>query len=121
MSPSEILAELHRRGVLLVPAPDGRIHYRPKDALSPEERDDLARHRDAIRALLECDPVGWRTAVMAAQVPTTGAILFLLARPGARVPPGYCLSCGDALGVDDRYSCAPCVAAAVAVVNRAGS
>jgi Protein of unknown function (DUF3987) len=82
------------------------------------ERAALARHRDAILALFDADPIGWRTAVMAAQVPRSGAIPLLLARPGIRFPLGSCCSCGDPLGPDDRYRCGPCVAAATAVLER---
>jgi hypothetical protein len=76
------------------------------------ERAVLARNRDAILALLDADPLGWRDAVLAAQVPRTGAIAFLLARPGVRFPPGSCCSCGDPRPAD-QYRCTPCTAATV--------
>jgi hypothetical protein len=117
MTPAELVGSLRRRGILLVPAPDGRLRYRPREALSNAECTVLARHRDAILALLDADPVGWRTAVMAAQVSQTGSIPLLLARPGISFPIGSCCSCGDPLGPDDRYRCGPCVAAAVAVLD----
>ena len=117
MTPAELLGSLQRRGIVLVPAPDGRLRYRPREALSDAERAVLARHRDAILALLDADPIGWRTAVMATQAPRAGAIPLLLARPGISFPPGSCCSCGDPLGADARYRCAPCVAAAVAVLE----
>jgi len=118
MTPAELLGSLRRRGILVVPAGDGQLRYRPREALSEAERAVLARHRDAIVALFDADPVGWRAAVMAAQVPRSGAIPLLLARPGIRVPSGSCCSCGDLLGADDRYRCSPCVAAVVAVLER---
>jgi hypothetical protein len=117
MTPAEMVGSLYRRGILVVPAGDGGLRYRPREALSGAERADLARHRDAIRAFLDADPVGWRAAVMATQVPRAGAIPLLLARPGVRFALGTCCSCGDRLGPDDRYRCAPCVDAAVAVLE----
>jgi hypothetical protein len=117
MTPAELLGSLQRRGILLVPDADGRLRYRPREALSDAERAVLARHRAAILALFDADPIGWRTAVMAAQVPRTGAIPLLLARPDTRRPPGTCCSCGDALEAGERYRCGPCVAATVAVLE----
>jgi hypothetical protein len=122
MTPGEMLGSLRQRGILVVPSGDGRLRYRPRNALSGAERAVLARHRDAILALLDADPIGWRTAVMAAKVPRTGAIPLLLARPGIRFPPGSCCSCGDPRPADG-YRCAPCAAAtvhALAAVQAAG-
>lgn len=112
MTPAEMVGALHRRGILVVPAADGRLRYSPREALSEAERAVLARHRDAILTLFDADPIGWRAAVMAAHVPRTGPIPLLLARPGIRFPPGTCCSCGELRPVD-RYRCAPCAAAAV--------
>jgi len=123
MTPTEMLGALHRRGIDLVPAGDGRLRYRPREALSEAERAVLARHRDAILAMFDADPTGWRAAIMAAQVPRSGAIPLLLARPGLRFPPGSCCSCGDPRPAD-RYRCAPCAAAtvhALAAVQAAGT
>jgi hypothetical protein len=120
MTPAEVVRSLYRRGILLVPAGDGGLRYRPRDALSGAERYDLSRHRSAIRAFLDADPVGWRAAVMATQVPRIGAIPMLLARPGIRFPPESCRSCGDPLAAADRYRCRPCVAAVVAVLEELG-
>lgn len=117
MTPAEMVGSLYRRGILLVPAGDGGLRYRPRDALSGAERYDLARHRSAIRAFLDADPVGWRAAVMATQVPRTGAIPLLLARPGIRFPPKSCRSCGDNLADSDQYRCGSCVSAVVAVLE----
>ena len=119
MSPLEVLVSLHRRGIIVAPAGDGRLRYRPSDALSAEERAELGRHREALLGLL-ADPVGWRVAVMAEQMPTRGPIPLLIARPGVRFPLAGCCSCGDPLRPDQRYRCAPCVTAAVAVLGRAG-
>ncbi|HEY5276119.1 MAG TPA: hypothetical protein VIK38_06220 [Coriobacteriia bacterium] len=112
MTPAEMVGSLRRRGILLVPAGDGRLRYRPRESLSETERAVLARHHDAILALLDADPIGWRAAVLAVQVPRTGAIPLLIARPGIRFPPGSCCSCGDPRPAD-RYRCAPCAAATV--------
>lgn len=117
MTPAELVGSLHRRGILLVPAGDGRLRYRPREALTEAERAVLVRRRDEILALLEADPIGWRAAVMAAQRPRTGAIPLLIARPGIRFPPGSCCSCGDRLTADDRYRCQACTAAAIAVLG----
>ena len=115
MTAAEIIVALRRRGVLLAPAGDGRLRYRPRDALTATERDDLVRHHEAIAALFNADPVGWRVAVMASQVPQTGAIPLLLARPGIGFPLGSCWSCGNPRP-SDRYRCAPCVAATIDAV-----
>jgi hypothetical protein len=119
MTPAELLGSLRRRGVLLAPGQDGRLRYRPREALSEAERAFLARNRDAIVALLDAHPVGWRCAVMATQLPRAGGIPLLLARPGVRFPLGSCCSCGDPLGPGERYRCGPCVEAAVAVLEPA--
>lgn len=117
MTLAGLLGSLQRRGVVLVPDADGRLRYRPREALSETERAHLARHRVAICAALDADPVGWRAAVMVTQMPRTGAIPLLLARPGVRFRPATCCSCGDQLGPDDRYRCEPCVSAVVAVLG----
>ena len=116
MTPAELVGSLQRRGILLLPAGDGRLRYRPREALTEAERAVLVRHRDEILALFDAEPVGWRAAVMATQVPRTGAIPLLLARPGVRFPLGTCCSCGEQLAPDDRYRCGPCADAAVAVL-----
>ncbi|MGO9179315.1 MAG: hypothetical protein ACLQBX_02945 [Candidatus Limnocylindrales bacterium] len=117
MTPGRLLGSLRRRGILLVPAGDGQLRYHPREALSEAERAVLARHREAILALFDADPIGWRAAVMAAQVLGSSPIPLLLARPGIRFPPGSCCSCGDPLGPDERYRCAPCASAAVMVLG----
>ncbi len=118
MTPGELLGSLRQRGILVVPASDGQLRYHPREALTEAEREILARHRDALLALLRADPVGWRTTVMAAQMLPGGPIQLLFARPGVRLPAGSCCSCGDPLGPDDRYRCPPCVAAATAVLEQ---
>lgn len=119
VTPTEMLGSLRQRGILVVPSGDGRLRYRPQEALSENERLDLARHRDAILAVFDADPIGWRTAVMATQVRRGHALPLLLARPGIRFPLGSCCSCGDPLGPEDRYRCDPCVAAVTTVLKTA--
>jgi hypothetical protein len=113
MTPAEIVGKLRKRGILVAPSGDGRLRYRPREAPSEADREVLAHNRTAILALFESDPVGWRAAVMTTQVRRIGACPLLLARPGIRVRPGSCCSCGDQLDRDGRYRCTPCVAATV--------
>jgi hypothetical protein len=113
MTAVELLIAFQRRGLTVVPGDDGELHYRPRNAISDSERAELARHRDAILALFEAHPVGWRTAAMLAQLPRTGGIPLLLARPVTGPSPGSCCSCGDRLCDDERYRCRSCVQAAV--------
>lgn len=117
MSPAALVGSLRRRGVLLAPAGDGRLRYHPRAALSGADREFLARNRAAILALFDADPIGWRAAIMAAQVSRTVVLPVFLARPGVRFAPGSCCSCGDPLDRDERYRCRPCVAAAVRVLE----
>lgn len=56
----------------------------------------------------------WRVAAMRPQIPVSGPIPLLLARPGMQFTSGTCCSCGGALDDDERYRCRPCVDAAVA-------
>jgi len=78
----------------------------------------LVEKPQVLRALSqEQDEIAWRVVAMRPQVPATGAIPLLLARPGIRFPLGTCCSCGDPLGPDDRYRCRPCADAAVAVLK----
>ena len=116
MSPAALLGALRRRGVLLAPGGDGRLRYHPREALSDADREVLARNRTAILAMFESDPVGWRAAVMAAQMRRMVVLPVWLARPGVRFAPGSCCSCGDPLDRDERYRCDPCVAATVQVL-----
>jgi hypothetical protein len=79
----------------------------------------IAQKSSVMVALAAEREVAWRISVMQPQVPVTGAIPFLLARPGVRFPLGTCGSCGDPLGPDDRYRCTHCADAAVAVLEAA--
>jgi len=120
MSAAQLVEQLRRRGILVVPSGDGRLRYRPRNALCEAERAAIARHRQAILTLLESDPVGWRTGVMADQAAATSACPLFLARPGIRVRPGSWFSCGARLAPAEAYRCSPCVAAAIRVLGGAG-
>ena len=52
MTASDIVSELHRRGVELVAAGD-RLRFRPREAVSLELLAALARHKDEILAALQ--------------------------------------------------------------------
>lgn len=121
MTAAELIGSLQRRGVLLVPTPEGNLRYHPRDAVSEAERAVLTRHRKAILAMLAIDPTGWRVAVMATQSQSRTAIPRLVARPDARITPGSCCSCGDPLAKGDRYRCGACIAATIAVLEQATS
>jgi hypothetical protein len=114
-----LLAELMRRRVEV--AVDGdRLRFRPQDAVTPELRAALIEHKADLIRLLDpvSDEVIWRIDAMRPQVPRTGAIGCLLARPEARTAPaGMCVSCGDPLATDRRSRCAPCVSAIERVLN----
>ncbi len=118
MSAPDILAELHRRGIELTAEGD-RLRFRPQVAVTPELRAAMVEHKaDLIRLLGPDDEVAWRIAAMRPQVPPTGAILVLLARPEAKyAPEGTCVSCGDPLVIGRRIRCAPCVTAVEWVLN----
>jgi hypothetical protein len=121
MGPSEVLAELNRRGVEI--AVDGdRLRYRPQDAVTPELRAALAEHKVALLTLLADDTdVAWRVEAMRRQIrPGPPLIIpFLVARRDFADAPGVCMSCGDPCGPGRRYRCGPCVRAAEIVVNEA--
>ena len=114
----ELLTELERRGVQL--AVDGdRLRFRPQGAVTPDLRAALIEHKaDVIRLLGPHDDVAWRVEAMRPQLPRSGSIPVLLARPDARTAPrGTCVSCGDPLTPDRSIRCAPCVAAVERVLN----
>jgi hypothetical protein len=118
MGASQVLAELTRRGVELVVDGD-RLRFRPQSAVTPDLRDALIEHKaDLIRLLGPDDDVAWRVEAMRPQVPRTGAIPILLARPEAKSAPlGMCVSCGDPLTEGRRIRCAHCVRAVERVLN----
>lgn len=119
MDPTELLAELNRRGVAIAVAGD-RLRFRPQNAVTPDLRAALVEHKADLIRLLSADDieVAWRIEAMRPQVPRTGTIPILLARPEAKTAPGgTCVSCGDSLTPDRRIRCVPCVSAVERVLN----
>ena len=118
MGPTEVLVELARLGVEVAIAGD-RLRFRPQGAVTPELRAALVEHKpDLIRLLSGDDEVGWRVDAMRPQVPRTGTIPVLLARPDAKhAPRGACVGCGDPLAVGWRIRCVPGVSAIQRVLN----
>ncbi len=54
MTAMDLLPQLHERGVILTPYPDGTVRCRaPKGVLTPALRDDLRQHKAALHALVE--------------------------------------------------------------------
>ena len=82
MTAEELIRELRGRGVELTVEGD-RVRYRPKNAVPAELQLILTRHKHQLLALLSStDPeVAWRADRMRSQVPVTGPIPFLVARP----------------------------------------
>lgn len=120
MEVQDLLAELERRGVWILVDGD-RIRYRPQSAVSDALRAAIAEHQHALVARLTGDgaEVRWRADAMRAQLPTTGPIPVLAARPVTDWVPRKCSSCGDPLGPTSRYRCDLCVRAALKVLREA--
>jgi hypothetical protein len=97
----------------------GRLVVRGPRSAAPLAEQLLAMKQEVIALLgRQDDEVAWRVEAMRPQVPRSGAIPVLLARPGARTAPsGTCVSCGDPLAPGRRIRCAPCVAAVERVLN----
>src|SRR5215203_2036918 len=114
MRPTEVLAELTRRGVEIAVEGD-RLRFRPQTAVTDDLRAALVEHKaDLIRLLGPDEEVAWRIEAMRPQVPRTGTIPILLARPEAKYAPrGTCVSCGDPLTEERLIRCVPCVSAIV--------
>ena len=74
----------------------------------------IVAHKRELLALLadEEAEVGWRAEVMRAQLPPTGPIPVLAARPVGALTDERCLSCGDPLPPEGRFRCEPCIKAA---------
>jgi hypothetical protein len=84
-----------------------------ESAISSTDKTDKTGNAD-----LDAD-VAWRMAAMRAQIPTRGAIPFLVALPEAETLflPGHCGSCGDPLAERRRFRWAPCQEAAWLALN----
>jgi hypothetical protein len=92
----------------------------PSPPVNPEPQCDKSDKSDqrASAAAGDGEEVAWRVEAMRGQVPRTGTIPILLARPEAKTAPrGTCLSCGDPLGEQQRIRCLPCVRAVERVLN----
>jgi hypothetical protein len=120
MNAAALLADLHRRGIRLSVSGERLGVDAPKGIVTPNLRAALVEHKADLIRLLGTDDseVAWRVEAMRPQVPRTGAIPVLLARPEAKTAPcGTCVSCGDPLVEDRRSRCAPCVSAVERVLN----
>lgn len=88
----------------------------------PRAQEALARQlleaKPAVLAILAAEEaeVAWRIAMMRPQLPRSGPIPFLVARQ-VEAAAGQCLSCGEALGPEQRARCALCVRAAQMVLG----
>ncbi|MGO9179009.1 MAG: hypothetical protein ACLQBX_01965 [Candidatus Limnocylindrales bacterium] len=111
-----LLSEARFAG-LRVTASGNQLVVQGPRRLEPMARLLLAEKPTILRALAEEQEVAWRIDAMRPHVPATGAIPLLLARPDAMRCAGLCCSCGDPVGPAEGYRCAPCVAAAVALLG----
>jgi hypothetical protein len=109
-----LLRQARQAGLRITASGDQLVVQGPR-RLEPMARLLLAEKPRILRALAE--EVAWRIDAMRPQVPATGAIPLLLARPDAVRGSGRCCSCGDPLGPDERYRCRPCVAAVIALLE----
>ena len=121
VSPVEVLTSLHRRGIILAPSGDGRLRYRPSDALSDTERAEArASPRGASRPPGGFAGCCWRVAVMAGQVPPAGGIQAAGRSARRSLPPRRLLLLRRPAQGPTAIRCGPCVAAVVRVLGRAG-
>ncbi len=120
MTPVALLADLQARGVRLYLAGD-ELRYKAKaGTMTPDLAAAVQPHKPALIAFLQDEEAAiiWRAEAMREQVPTTGPILFLVARPGITPAPDCCLSCGDVLElVGYVQRCRLCVVAAGRVLT----
>jgi len=105
-----------RRAGLDVSAAGNTLIVRGPRRLEPVAQALLARKPSVLRALVEEQSVGWRIEAMKTQAHGTSGPRCLLARPGVRLPPGSCWSCGGAVSTGDGSCCQLCVDATVAVL-----
>jgi hypothetical protein len=110
-----------RRAGLIVSAQGEQLVIRGPRSLEALAQSLLAAKPAVLLALTEEQEIAWRVEAMRPQVPATGAIPLLLARPGRRFERGTCCSCGDHLAAVDRYRCSPCASAVVAVLETPAS
>ena len=120
MNASALLTDLRSRGISLSVSGERLSIDAPKGTVTPDLLAALVEHKaDLIRLLgTDDEDVTWRIEAMRPQVPRTGAIPCLLARPEAKTSPrGTCVSCGDPLTEGRRIRCAPCVGAVERLLN----
>jgi hypothetical protein len=113
-----ILQEAREAGLEITIDGERLVVRGPKSAAPIAER--LLRMKQEIMAVIvgRNEAVEWRIEAMRPQVPRTGAIPCLLARPEAKTAPaGMCVSCGDPLAPDRRIRCVPCVEAIERLLN----
>ncbi|MHB8876149.1 MAG: hypothetical protein ACYC8T_20865 [Myxococcaceae bacterium] len=104
------MAELGARQIVLLPQAEGWTVRGPRAALAKLADLEIAPLREALT---------WRRMAMAAQVPATGPVLLLQARPRLLGTPGGCWSCGEPLGpAVSGGRCLLCVEAARAALAR---
>ena len=118
MGPTELLAELTRRGVEV--AVDGdRLRFRPQSAVTPDLRAALIEHKPGLIRLLadEDREVEWRIQFMRSQLRPNGPIPFLVSRSNLSDTPGVCLSCDGPLGEGHLYRCGLCVRAVEQILH----
>lgn len=108
MTPAHFLAELAARRISLVPTADSWTLRGPPGTVSNLAEPEKAALREALTG---------RRMAMLAQVPETGPLLPLHARPGP-FPADCCWSCGEELnqGEPQGWRCALCSEAARAAV-----
>ena len=117
-----VLVEQARAAGLTVVADGDRLVVRGTKAQGTLVERLLADKAAVLAALAdehEAEVAG-RVAVMAPQVPATGTIPFLVARP-CQAGPTDCLSCGDPTEAGQRYRCRACAEAARRVVAAASA
>jgi hypothetical protein len=119
MNASTLLADLHRRGIKLSVSGERLSIDAPKGSVTPDLRSALTEHKpDLIRLLTEDEhEVAWRAEFMRTQLPPSGPIPFLVARPSLSDVRGLCLSCDAPLSEGRTVRCALCVRAAEQVLN----
>ena len=111
-----LLAEARAAGLEVRAEADRLVVRGPRSGAALAER--LLEQKAEVLDLLsdEDAEVAWRVAAMRPRVPTTGPILILVVRE-TTLGPGRCVSCGDALGPDRPYRCAPCSVATRLVLD----
>lgn len=109
MNAAELIMELGARGVVIEAVGDRLRVDAPKGVITPELRQALASCKAEVLAILTTpeDEIEWRVEAMLPQIPSVGAIPFLVARTGENIEPSCCHSCGDSLNGITGYICGP--------------